>query len=480
MNHVVIMGGGVSGLSAAYRLATIHPSVRITILEKQSDIGGCCASTTFPCGSEKVTMDDGVHSFRTADNGKVTLTIVHEIGLQDELVVPSSAARANRFIWYRNTLQRLSLALVFRVAGLFPIFNEYWTPRRPTVLTEDESVHNFFSRRFSSVVSNVFVSSLVSGVFAGNSKRLSMKSAFRSMVNMEHRSGSILRDALWGSSSSNPHKEVLPLEVSKSIQKATSYTFRSGMSIFPKTLVRVLADKYGDRVRVVTNACALSLIPIGSSGAVSVTYQNGDGTQTTLSCERVICALPSHAVSGILNNRADPIREKGHEQQSQLSSWWSRGSVRLSATFERGSVDGARYGLSRIPFRGVDVQHVVVHKTSSSLPLKPGFGYLVPNPTDSILGVIYDSSAFPNRYPAGYHTFSVMLGLSVKSKHLHGSPSEALVHRALNRCCGEDDNHPSAYRVLNHHVWKNAIPQYTLGHDLRVEEIRSHVQEVFG
>jgi len=209
---------------------------------------------------------------------------------------------------------------------------------------------------------------------------------------------------------------------------------------------------------------------------VTVRQSSGSNHAEEHICDYVISAIPSHVLARILGPN-DALVPSFRVPIGPLEAMQKR------VTHLRG-LKRVRSLLHTIPFRPIDVVHVGLKGEDpchSVLPARHyGFGYLVPRlarPTESdpILGVIFDSCAFPSRYPLG-SAFSVMLrgttGRQRSHTELQGYAIRALAVAGVS-LLGQSV-------VWNYVRWSHAIPQYTRGHTERVREIRERIQRHWG
>ncbi len=171
VTRVVILGGGIAGLSAAFRRASAGETI---VLEAGPQAGGSIRTIredgfTLECGpntlrtteaAERLLADLGLEPRAVKADGKAPRWIVR--GGSPRAVVPGPAALFNT---------------VFTLKGKLRLLKEPFVAPRPASL-EDESVHSFFARRFGEEAALYGAGPMVSGVYAGDPRSLSMRSAF--------------------------------------------------------------------------------------------------------------------------------------------------------------------------------------------------------------------------------------------------------------------------------------------------------------
>lgn len=162
----IILGGGISGLSAAWFLHKKDPTAKITLLEKSSRLGGWIQ-----------TEDSFELGPRTFQAGKCPelLNLIREVGLEDEVIFSDPKAGA-RYLWHKGRLRSLGSF----VPGLLPLLLRSLFVKGPQV--EDESIYEFAVRKFSPRVAETFFDPMTLGIYGGDIRKLSLKSCFPFLV----------------------------------------------------------------------------------------------------------------------------------------------------------------------------------------------------------------------------------------------------------------------------------------------------------
>ncbi|KAF1790374.1 Protoporphyrinogen oxidase, C-terminal domain [Phytophthora cactorum] len=224
---VVVLGGGISGLTLAYFLRQALPkavadATRIRVLD---------ASTA--SGREGFLFEEGPRGFRPSRNGAEMLRLMQAVDpaaqaryiLRDGKVekLPTSLLEALRW----------PLSLAVARAALHELFV------KPGAM-EDESVYKFIARRFSPLVAEKLLDPMASGIFGGDIRKLSIRSCFPMLVDLEKKHGSVVKGMLFGGSKGD---DTLLDGTNKSAfvkkhEKSISVSFTDGMS----TLMDALAD----------------------------------------------------------------------------------------------------------------------------------------------------------------------------------------------------------------------------------------------
>ena len=204
----VVVGGGVTGLALAHRLLVLGGGrIAVTVLEGQARTGGWVRSSL----GGGVLMEDGPRSLRVPGNGATTLKLLHELRLLDQ-VLPAAPAAKVRYVWFRGKRQLVPTSLsgmpgnplaMPLIAGgvLEPFQNRRFLKGEPDgegTDFPDESIHSFFSRRMGRFFADKIATALVSGVWAGDARRLSVRSCMPALFESERTHGSLVLGGLFG------------------------------------------------------------------------------------------------------------------------------------------------------------------------------------------------------------------------------------------------------------------------------------------
>ncbi|XP_045154411.1 protoporphyrinogen oxidase isoform X3 [Echinops telfairi] len=267
--------------------------------------------------------------------------------------------------------------------------------------------------------------SLCRGVFAGDSRELSVRSCFPSLFQAEQTHRSVLLGLLLGAGQS-PQPDSALIRQARA-ERWSQWSLRGGLEMLPQALATHLTNRgvcilRGQPVR------GLSLQPEGR-WKVSL----GD---SSLEADHVISAVPASVLSQLLPAEAALLAR----------------------------------ALCAIPAVSVAVVNLQYH--GASLPVQ-GFGHLVPSSEDpGVLGIVYDSVAFPEQdgSPPGLRV-TVMLGgswLQMQEAGGQGLSEQLFQQQAENAVATQLGLKESPSHCLVH-LHKNCIPQYTLGHWKKLE-----------
>lgn len=271
-SRAVVIGGGITGLVAAYRLQ--QTGVRVTLLEKTSRVGGCIRTVR----QDGFIMEDGPDSFVVRKPAAKLLCEELGLSLQETLPQPHRAYILRRGELYPlpdgfSGLVPSKLGPVLRTpllsarGKLRSLMDLVIPPRRSD---EDESVASFFRRRIGREAYRELVEPLIGGISRGDPEELSLKAAFPHLREMERNQGSLIR-ALRNPSPAE--HAFLTIEGGiESLPEAIGARLRDVRLLSPVTSVEkgvgpeyVVCLKSGerimaDRVAIATPACTASKI----------------------------------------------------------------------------------------------------------------------------------------------------------------------------------------------------------------------------
>ncbi|XP_075699491.1 protoporphyrinogen oxidase [Rhinoderma darwinii] len=436
---VVVAGGGISGLTACYHLVKNGAVSRVILLEGSDRLGGWMRSTRTEDGA---VFEHGPRGMRPAGLvGKNTLCMISDLGLEDDLLpVPRNhPAAKNRYLYVNQSLHKLpsSLGGVLRTIPPFtrPLFlcglRDLTAPRGNK---EDESVHDFFSRRFGKELADIVIDSLCRGVFAGDCRTLSLRSCFPFLYAAEREKRSVVLGMVTGGDKTPPPDSPL-IQRSKK-EKWSQWSLRRGM----QTLSDTLEDYIKERGVEIHKDTPVEALERGAGDSWKIKLPGG-----SVSADHMISAVPATVMSKLLTPISEPMANTLREMSA------------------------ATVAVVNLEYDG------------EVLPVS-GFGHLIPSFEDrAMLGVVYDSLAFPehNRRGSSSTRLTVMLGGAWFESSL-GDPDSVSKERLLSLACeaaatqlGVMEKPSRAIVNLN----KSCIPQYTLGHWKRIDLLSSYIRQ---
>ena len=409
----LVVGGGISGLACAYALR--KAGIEVLLVEASSRPGGFIHSVS----RDGFLLELGPQSFTCTAQLRSLCT---ELGIADQLL--EAPPHAPRYVLINGKLQPVPMsppAFFFsplidgstKWAFVRDIFGKSVSPEG------DESVGAFVRRKFSNQLLDRLVGPFVSGVYAGDPEKLSIRSAFPQVHEAEKAAGSIIRGMVRLAKSKQGPRE-----------RATLNTFRHGN----ETLVRALAKQLGSAVLTETSA---GNIYKQNDGSFHVSPEGG--SNESISTKSVIFAAPTDVTGKLL---------------SQLDS-----------SFES--------TLFPIEYAAVAVVSLGYHKNDVGHSLE-GFGFLVPRSAGvRSLGTVWNSSLFPGRAPDGYVLLTTFVGGATDIAAVNLNPEElsSLVHHEIAPLLAIKNGPP----FRNVTIWPRALPQYNLGHGERLASLHRNL-----
>ncbi|HEY5228233.1 MAG TPA: protoporphyrinogen oxidase [Opitutaceae bacterium] len=405
---VAVLGGGVTGLTAAWRVASQGHKVRL--FESAPRVGGVVRSEA----TGGWLAEAGPISFQ--ESTSEIAGVISELGLGPERIASSPEA-ANRYVVRKGRLVAvpapsslgafLATPLLSMRAKL-AIGSE--ATRSPVNRTEDVSVAELVRDHFGKDVLDTLVQPLISGIYAGDAERLSARHAFPKVWEAERTVGSFVRAA---AEASKRRKDL-------GLPGTAIVSFRKGL--------QALTDALASRLPAGTVTTGAQVLGIyrGKTSLWSVTWDGPKG-QERGEFDFVIAALPAGSLSTLDVAGARPLA-----------------------------------GLSAIEYAPVASLTLGFRRDQVAHPLD-GFGALVPaSENRTILGVIFASSLFEGRAPEGHVALTVFAGGALRPD-IAGLGEAALTERV---CADLADLLGAKGKpvLARHTYWKRAIPQYNLGY----------------
>jgi len=412
--RTAIVGGGVTGLAAGAWLEHDHGIDDYVILEASSRAGGKIRSEL----DAGFTLEWGPQGF--LDNAPDTLELATIQALEDQLVRADEAS-ADRFILRQGLRRRVAtspvgfmLSSVLPFSGRLRLLGEPFASPHPG---HDETVFEFASRRIGRQAAEVLVDAMVTGVFAGDSRKLSLAATFPKMAAMESEHGSLTR-ALFAKM--REAKRTGSRSAGPAGPGGTLTTFSGGMV----RLTDRLAESAGDRLLI-----ERPLQTLERDGSIHILNTEAG----VIEAETVLLALPAERAARLMNYLApDAVQPLTGTPTAPI------------AVVMLGYADKSAFGS----------------------PVN-GFGFLVPRgEDDALLGTLYCHDIFPGQAPDGSLFLRAMVG-GARSPDAVGLDDDALLDRvrgSLARVFGRDPEPDRVWIVR----WEQGISQYTVGHLDRV------------
>lgn len=426
LESVIVVGAGLSGLVAAYRLQ--RAGVEVHVIEAAARPGGVIGSVRH--GQSGVLFERGPNS--GMDTSPAINALLDDLGIR-ALRVDASAVSSRRYVVRDGRLMALPMSpgaflatSLFSGAAKLRLCAEPFIRRAPPDV--EETIAQFVQRRLGREFLDYAIEPFVAGIYAGDPQRLSVPAAFPKLHALEQRYGSLIGGAIRGARERRRSAE-------RGKNAAASFSFRDGMQTLTDALAAALRRvDYGTRAMRVARE---------SDGSYRLDVQAADRTEIRRA-GAVVLAVPAHAA-------AELVREM---------------------------VPKAAEALAAIPYAPVGVVISAYRRADVAHPLD-GFGFLAPAvERPGVLGTLFSSSMFEHRADADTVLFTSFVG-GLRNPALVEAPDDVLrqaAGRELERLVGARGT-PALSEVIR---WPRAIPQYALGHLQRIAVLEQAERDFAG
>ena len=437
-NHpidVLVVGAGISGLTIAHELA-ISKKYSVLVAEAQDRVGGAITSAK---NDEGYQWEEGPNSFQPAPE---LLRLAIQVGLKDELVLADG--KLPRFVFLNGKLNALPMTPPSAIAskiltwgGKIRLALGAIGFARPAMAGE-ESVDQFFSRLLGRQAVERLVAPFISGVYAGDPKRLSAKAAFSKIARLETYGGLIAGAIL--SSKQRKAEKINDPNIPKT-KAGELGSFRQGIKMLPEAI----ATKLREQGSVIKQQWTLRSLE--KQGDIYISKFDTPTGEETVTSRSIVLATPAYVTAKLLQDY----------------------------------LPAASQALNEIFYPTVACVVLAYPKSEFTYDMK-GFGNLIPR-TQGVrtLGTIWSSSLFTGRAPEGWQLLLNFIGGTLDPALAKLSESEiiAAVHQDLKKTILRPDTkaEPKAIAV---HVWDKAIPQYEIGHLERLAIVEAELQKSQG
>ncbi len=441
--RVVIVGGGISGLSAAFALLEqariMGKPLQCTVVEGQARFGGKILTNRH----DGLVTEGGPDSFLTTKPS--ALALCEKLGLTSQLI-NTNQGNAQTFTYSKGRLREFPQGLISMVptkvgplfhsgvvswAGIARMGMDWVIPARPNT-KDEETLAEFFSRRLGSEAFYRLIEPLVAGIYAGDANELSVDATFPQLVELERKHGSLLKGAL-------------------AMQRAR-FSHKPGVTA-ARTLFTTLQGGLGDLITRLTDRLSVAGVSLRRGTDMRTVHPSLDShTSHThppyqvelergekLEAEAVVLATPAYISAGVL-------RSFDHEAAAALDEIPYASTMTISMVFSEPAVNNQLCG----------------------------YGFVVPRIENrSLIAATWSSMKWAGRAPSGQCLIRCYLGGRGRD-HLLDLDNAELTRRArdeLKTMIGIQSR-PSQVEVYR---WPRSMPQYTRGHRDRVRRIRQRV-----
>jgi len=409
MKSVAIIGGGITGLTAGFYLQ--RRGVPVTVYEATGRVGGAIQSLR----QDGYLAEFGPNTILET-SPKIT-QLVKDADLQGRRRDPDPKAEARYVVRYQRPIEMPGSPLGFFTTPLFTLGAKWAVLREPFRPVKrdgvEESIADFVRRRLCPEFLDQAIDALVGGIYAGDPEKLSVQQAFPKLAALEAKYGSMIKGQILGARERKKRGEVAK-------DRAPKFSFDEGLQVLPDTLCAHL----GDSVRLHTSVTKLTQHAAGWTVAFSDASGVGQAEHGAVLYAGTAFRLAELQLDSPVPVDLKPFSEIRYPPVASVV----------------------------LGFRREDVTH----------PCN-GFGMLVPKVEGfKILGTIFSSALFPNRAPAGHHTFTSYIG-GERYPELASLPPEQLYETVLAdlRVLLGVRGKPTFQHTV---FWPKAIPQYNLGY----------------
>lgn len=441
MNPVAVIGAGITGLTAAFKLR--QRGIPVVLYEASGRVGGVIQTVRrdgwlAECGPNSIL-----------ETSPQISDFIRELDLSSRRIYSAPQAekrflvRNGRLVELPGSPQGMITTRLFSWGAKLRLLSEPFIRRAPAEV--EESLAEFVLRRLGREFLDYAINPFVAGVYAGDPAKLSVKHAFPKLHALEQRYGSLILGQILGARERKRRAEI-------SKQKAKKFSFDDGLDVLTETL----SSRLGEAVQLRT--------PIKGVARTCSGWRLIDGNDCDLPTEHsaVLLATPAHRLARLEIIGGNQGKEEqafkaeirkpiAEIQQSLLTSAVTNAGVDDCPLAPLGDIHYPPVTSLVLGFRRGDVAH-----------LCDGFGMLIPEVERfNLLGTIFSSSLFPGRAPKGHILLSSYLGgarapeLALANEAKQVSLALADLRKLLG-VCGEP-------AFVHRFTFPKAIPQYDVG-----------------
>ena len=458
IRQIAVIGGGMTGLSAAHRLLELQRErslpLAITLFEAASEIGGLMGTREI----DGYRIETGADSFIT--NKPWALQLCHRLGLSSRLI-PTDARYRRSLILYRGRpvavpegfqlLAPISLGPVLRSPllswpGKLRLGAEYFLPPKRAAAGEtlpDESLADFSRRRFGKEALERIIQPMVGGIYTSDPERLSMRATMSRFLDLEQKYGSVIR----GLRTEQARQAADSDPTASGARYGLFVSLQNGIS----DLLSALRDQVTARGQVRTGQRIVGLERSANGAGWRLSIQTGttqagsaqppqSAALESAEFDAVVIALPTHRAAPLIA----PICPAAADKLRQFE-----------------------YASTCIVVSG--------HKAADIAHPLDAFGLVIPKIEQRrILAVSFTHRKFPGRAPADRAILRTFVGGAMQPElaRLPDAEIQQLVREELRDILGVRGE-PEVVQVAR---WMDSMPQYTVGHVDRVAALRRDME----
>jgi oxygen-dependent protoporphyrinogen oxidase len=424
---IAIIGGGISGLATAHALRKAGRNA--VVLEASASFGGAVGSAR----QDQYLIDRGPQSLILSPQ---LVELCRDLRIEGQLVEAKTEG-AKRYIYRHGRLNQVPSSpghfissRLLSTGAKWRLFQEAFV--RPRGDNSDESVASFVTRRAGLEVLDALVTPVLGGIYAGDPARLSARSTMPALVRFEAESGSVVRGVL----ARKKYEEVDKKNVAVKVSRPRGPVSFSGGNA---TLIDALAQN------LFGHAYANARVTRIAQRGAGFTLECPGLPEGKIDAGRVVIATSAQSAAALL----DPIEPD------------------------------AAHALREIEYAPIAQIALTYLRANVGVPLD-GFGFLACRGEGvRVLGAVWNSVLFPKRAPSDELLCTAFLGGSLDPgiADLGDEELARIAHADLRRIMNIGNAKP---HVVAGFRWSEGIPQYTVGHQERLERITTAVDRIPG
>jgi len=440
--HIIIIGGGISGLAAAHRLLelskTNNSPIHLTLLEASPRLGGIVQTTH----RDGFLLERGPDSF--ISEKPEALELARRLGVDSQLIQTNEQNRRS-FIVRKGRLRPVPEGFqlmapsrfwpflttdIFSLAGKLRMSADLLLPRRSANGNNDESLASFVRRRLGREALERMAQPMVGGIYTADPEFLSLRATLPRFLDMEQRDRSLIL-SMWRKARTAKNQTGV-----SGPRYSLFLSFDKGMQVLVEALEKSISEPDVE-IRLNTKVKSLE-----RTGASSSSWQIRTDQNEILEAEAVCLAVPSYIAADLLSDFAPQL-------SSQLRE-----------------IEFASTATVNLAYRRADIAHKL-----------DGFGFVVPFiEKRTIIACTFSSVKFKGRAPADHVLLRAFVGGALQPEMLQLDDAEIVnrIERDLNEILGLKSK-PLFVELAR---WNKSMPQYSVGHLARVARIEQEVNKL--
>lgn len=436
MEHIVVIGGGLSGLATAFNLKYLaqqnNRALHVSVIEKEPTVGGKIRSYS----DNGYLCEWGPNGFLT--NKQHTQELCKKLAIYNDLLASNDNAR-KRFVYSKSKLHKLPhnqmeflTNSLISLSGKLRIAGELFVSAKKDGI--DETLADFTRRRLGREALDKLIGPMASGIFAGNPETMSLQACFPRINQLETEYGGLLKAMLKLTKQHAKAKKSGKVTSSPAGPGGVLTSFHDGIQVLTDSLYHAIGHD-----NVIRDKEVINVYP-----ELHDKWRIQFASKEELVADKVVIATPAYIASSLVEKLSPQLSTKLAE-------------IKYSPL----AVICLGYALEQINH---DVN---------------GFGYLFANNEEQyVLGTLWDSSIFANRAADGKVLLRSMLGGARNPEVLKLSDEELLktVQASLNKTM-QINVEPEMSKIFRH---PQAIPQYNVGHREIVSQLEAMVASYTG